>query len=254
MGRVKIEDIHRIFEDRSYDTPKGALKADVDYHLKQMKINSFMEELFTLSDIPEEELSILRQFVILPPVEIEDTIIPDIFGIDADRLDNFIEKKESLIKSGWLIQTKKGIKCHRIIQHLIMKNQPPDFENAQPIVSFIAIQLHCEHGENQLNKAHWLPFAVSLLKNLNEENNEIGKLCNNLALIYKDMGDLEQALNYMLKSVEIDEKVLPRNHPGFVVSYYNLALIYDAMGNIKKSKRIQGKSGNGKIRGLTRTM
>jgi len=120
MGRVTLEDIHRIFEDRKYDTEKGALKTDVDYKLQQMKINSFMEELFTLSDIPEEELSILRRFVILPPVEIEDTIIPDMFGIDADSQKNFIEKKENLIKSGWLIQTKNGIKCHRIIQHLIM--------------------------------------------------------------------------------------------------------------------------------------
>ncbi len=132
MGRVTLGDIHRIFEDRTYDTPKGGLKTDVDYHLKHMKINSFMEELFTLSDIPEEELCILRQFVMLPPVEIEDTIIPDMFGIDANSLAKFIEKKDSLFRGELDTMTLMDIIFRGSIHHRKLQIRLPEDKNVNP--------------------------------------------------------------------------------------------------------------------------
>ena len=35
---------------------------------------------------------------------------------------------------------------------------------------------------------------------------------NNLSTVYQDMGDLNKALEYQVKAIEIKEKVLDKNH------------------------------------------
>ncbi len=53
------------------------------------------------------------------------------------------------------------------------------------------------------------------------------------------MGDLQVALYYKMKSLSIEEKVLPENHPQLASSYNNLALIYQDMGELEKARKYE---------------
>ena len=45
-----------------------------------------------------------------------------------------------------------------------------------------------------------------------------------------------------MKAVEIDEKVLDKNHPYIATSYNNLSHIYQAMGDLSKALEYQLKA------------
>ena len=49
------------------------------------------------------------------------------------------------------------------------------------------------------------------------------------------MGDLQKSLDFGLKAIAIQEKVLPPEHPNLAASYNNIAGTYKAMGDLQKS-------------------
>ncbi len=241
MKMVTLKDIYNIFKDKKFDKLEGEYEAHLDYKDRAFQINTYLEEVFKISDIPEEQINILKQFAVLPAVEIDEEIIPGMLCGDKSLYHSFRDNILGLINAGWLIHTEKGIKCHQVIQQLIIKNEKPAYENAKQVVNYICGQLYAEPGENPLDKARWIEFAVPLLENLGEENEQLAALSNNLALIYKDLGDLKQALKFTEKSLKINEKILPADHPSLATSYNNLALIYKDLGDLEQALKFAEK-------------
>jgi tetratricopeptide (TPR) repeat protein len=60
-------------------------------------------------------------------------------------------------------------------------------------------------------------------------------LANQLSLLYKDMGQLDRALEYQLKAMAIREKILSADHPSLAQSYNNLSAIYFNLGRIQEA-------------------
>jgi len=108
-------------------------------------------------------------------------------------------------------------------------------DDLQKEISFLADQLSVKPGGNRLEKVRCIQPAVSALNQTNEDTVETGRLSNNLALIYMNMGDLKQALVYAQKAVAISEKNLPSDHLSLATSYNNLALIYKNMGDLEQA-------------------
>ena len=84
-------------------------------------------------------------------------------------------------------------------------------------------------------------IAESIGKKLEDSNGnkavltDAGSLFNNLAGVYYDQGNYEEALMYFQKDLEISEKVLGKDHPSTATAYNNLALLYQAQGNYEEA-------------------
>jgi tetratricopeptide (TPR) repeat protein len=65
---------------------------------------------------------------------------------------------------------------------------------------------------------------------------------NNLARIYRALGELEKALEYQMKVLKIKEKILPPDDPDLANSYNNLAMIYRDLSKLDKALENQLKA------------
>ena len=86
--------------------------------------------------------------------------------------------------------------------------------------------------------------SLQIKSNLYDKNSEtISTAYNNLALILTDLGENQEALNYQLKAITIDESSLPnRNSSALASLYSNASLIYREMGELKEAKKYLLKS------------
>src|SRR5206468_1061470 len=83
----------------------------------------------------------------------------------------------------------------------------------------------CNLARQQLGNSD--PYATSL---------------NNLAMLYKEMGDYPAAEPIFQQSLEIRRRVLGENHPDYAASLNNLAVLYQDMGNYAAAEPLYQQS------------
>ena len=128
---------------------------------------------------------------------------------------------------GWLREAGLNVLMHQVVQEVARREMQPDIGMCENLVVWLAGVLHYEPHENPLDRKSYVVFAESVLKYLGHtDDSAIALLSNNLSSIYQAMGDLNKALEYQVKAVEVYEKVLDKNHPDVAMSYNNLSTIY----------------------------
>ena len=64
-----------------------------------------------------------------------------------------------------------------------------------------------------------------------------GNVWCNLGLLYDNMGNLQKAEEFYLKSFKIYENLFGENHSDVATSYNNLGSLYYNMGNLPKAEQ-----------------
>ena len=79
---------------------------------------------------------------------------------------------------------------------------------------------------------------------LDQTFDEIEKACyyHHLGYVTYAQGDYEKAMWYYTKGLEIDEKILPSNHPELATYYNNIGLVYDDKGEYSKALSLYEKA------------
>ena len=68
-----------------------------------------------------------------------------------------------------------------------------------------------------------------------ENHPAIATSYNNVGYAYGELGEHKKELDYYLKALAIQEKVLPENHPDIATSYNNVGGAYGELGEYKKA-------------------
>ena len=71
---------------------------------------------------------------------------------------------------------------------------------------------------------------------LGPEHVNVATSYKNLASIYQDLGDFEQAKEYQQRALKIDLDKLGPEHVNVATSYFNLASIYQDLGDLEQAK------------------
>src|SRR4030042_2026133 len=91
-----------------------------------------------------------------------------------------------------------------------------------------------------------IPFAERALsiyeKALGPDHPNVADSLNNLAALYKALGDYQKAQPLLTRSLAIKEKALSPDHPNVAISLNNLAVIYQALGDYKKAEPLLKRS------------
>ena len=77
---------------------------------------------------------------------------------------------------------------------------------------------------------------------LGREHVNVATSYSNLALIYHDLGDFEQAKDYQQRALDIQVDKLGREHVNVATSCYNLASIYQDLGDFEQAKEYQERA------------
>ena len=87
-----------------------------------------------------------------------------------------------------------------------------------------------------------LAYFKAVLRHSSTQDEWMVKAANNIASVYKDMGDYKKSLEYYLKNQSAVEAVYGQAHPVTAIAYSNIGGAYDNLGYFSKALEYYQKS------------
>ena len=100
-------------------------------------------------------------------------------------------------------------------------------------------KMHCEF--NMAKKYFEHSLAVDM-RQLGAQHVDIATTCNKLAIIHKDLGNLEEAKEYQQRALAMQVKKLGAQHISVATSFNNLALIHQDLGDLEQAEEYQQRA------------
>jgi tetratricopeptide (TPR) repeat protein len=227
---------------------KKAIKDDLNTNVyiphkgegKIDKVRSYLCSIFSLSDLNENEIWLMKQFVCLPAEYHTYARLLELLDPDENRKSMFPELCSSLMEQGWLLYNKvtDAYKMHLVVQEATNQQLVVSVNDIDRLLNKITLQLSIEHTRaNPVEK--WIPFGYALLNNFQDDTTPgIEQLQNNLALALQDIGEYEQAREILQKAIILNMKNFGPNHPSTAVRYSNLATVLTNLGEYAKAREL----------------
>jgi len=237
-GEVSLTDIIAKFKDINAKLDIDEAEVTTNYTASQLRIDSYLDVLFDLSNLQQEEIALLRKFAVLPP---EFMLYEDFKELLAGgKAIKFRKTLNSLSDHGWLQKSEAKetvlFLCPPVIQNFVKQKYPSAYNYYKDLVEKLIDLHYIEPGDNPVDKFRWLPYGSSVVEALKEEQNaKIATLANNVSLIYKAKGELDKALEFALMANEILKQTVGENHPDLATSYNNIATVYQDKGELDKA-------------------
>ncbi|MBL7813551.1 MAG: tetratricopeptide repeat protein [Saprospiraceae bacterium] len=202
-----------------------------------------------LMDLPDAYTDIMRYMSIMP------TVVPeaDAWTMSAAQLHDYFEAESdlaaftnalnALAALRWLTRYGVAYGIHPIIKESVFVQLEPNSTNCQKLIQSFTKWLvpNEEIHEPMLNRAPFGLIGEEILKgvfseggNFGEDDKAVALLALRLDWLFRDLGQLNKALDYSLKMVAIRDAVLPSEHTDLATSYSNLAVTYGALGQNDK--------------------
>ncbi len=199
--------------------PKKAI-VETQYNQSRDYIDGILEYCFSLSQLESDvvALYLLLQLSVLPAYGVKAKHLRQILEVSDEISDAYEAAMQTLIQKGWVqyyYEDDYYYNCHAVIQEIVRKKLNADAGSCGGIIEFLIRKIYDLLNENPLKAAEWLPYGDSVLQKISDETPNIAILANNIALIYQAMGDLQKSLDFGLKAIAIQEKVLPPRTPRF---------------------------------------
>lgn len=199
----------------------------------------YLDKLFSFDGMNEDSTLILREFSILPSIEIEFKVIKDIFTPEDNEDFDFI--LEELFDLGWLIKREDNYKLHQIIKEFIIYKHKVKYDDVKKHIGNLNLLTKNRLNENYINAYRYIIIVESVLSYIKDENSETAILMNNLSLIYENFNKYQEAEAIQLKALSIRKDLYGVDHPETGNSYHNLALIYQSQGKLEEALELQLK-------------
>ena len=236
---LRVRDLERLLDEKGFNLNQ-AIKAKVETRWHEVNEQKpFFEHLLTvfdLSRVSEAELALMVNLAVLPAVYISLEELREWLGLED------LEEARTLEGKGWLRWEQGNIYMHPVVQEVTRVKAAPGVKDCERLIVSLTRKLKVEPGDNPLDKQGYVVFAAAVLGNIKETHEKIATLANNVSTIYYAMGQLEKALEFQLKALDIREKVLAKNHPDVAASYNNVSMIYQDMGQLEKALEFQLKT------------
>ncbi len=195
-----------------------------------------MAKIFDISELREipEELRILQLFSLLAP----STAVP-VKTIKKWFELNHLNDINSIIRKGWLARSDYQGVCsvimHPVVSSVVRYVAMPDNDLAEVLIGQIAGDLDIGEREIFVEKLDKIPHAEAIVKYIDIESENYGRLLHNTANIYSAQGEYGKALEWCDRALKISEKVLGKEHPDTATTYHNIAGVYYAQGEYEKA-------------------
>lgn len=189
----------------------------------EKRVTEQLKILFTISKCRIQDKDLLCQLSVIPAIP---------FQYKAVR--NWIEiqhksQLEYLVKTGWLKSDGKLVSTyimHSVIASAIrFQNEDHLYEKCRYVIHSITKEMECGEQEHGAEKSYLIPFSWSisdvLWNHLCDEQD--AEFLTNLAYIYYDIGNYDNAYQFFQRALEIDERVSGPDSITVSSDYYNLA-------------------------------
>ena len=202
-------------------------------------IAEHLRVLFDMKTHTQTEMDLLWVFAVLPiDAELTRKETRYWFGIDLNNC-------EQLISDGWLSRQRGRYSMHPLIRHIIRLNTIPK-ETAETFLHFIEDDRNGFFREDEFytELIRRLEIAETILDAVCKEMKpiQLSNILNNMGGACLQLARYEDAEDYYKKSLEIKEAELGRDHLSTAKTYSNLAVVYQAMGDLHKALEYNEKA------------
>ena len=193
------------------------------------------EKLFNMSALSDSEKNILEVFSIFPYIPLDIKLCNQWLNDDANATEEdtlFFD----LSKKGWLEKTEnKGYMMHPVIAETIKKMRKPSLDNHMNLVKNCADSLYLNPTDIFIEKLPYIQCAEAIADSFYCMDENLGRLCNQIGVIYHWQCDYPKALEWLHKALDIKEKVLGTEYSSTATTYNNIAAAYDNQGDYLKA-------------------
>lgn len=213
----------------------NAARVIVTHDVQKMahKPFDYLLQIFSIADISDKQLELLRYFSVLPSIYISTADLKLLFQISSE--DNeFFENISELVIKGWIKEENGNYQVHQIIQEVLREKLKPDASNCAILINGISKIIDFSYKENFISKLPYLAFAEKILLHLYDKQNEFITLMNNVAVINDYNGNITTAIK--LNEEILDIKSKQNNIADDInVTYINLAVSWLRLGEYNKA-------------------
>ncbi|MBI3124671.1 MAG: tetratricopeptide repeat protein [Ignavibacteriales bacterium] len=193
----------------------------------------------------EECKDILCSFSVLPSSNIEYDDLKQLYGIDGNEENSFLENINYLATTGWLIKDEQNCayRCHQIIQEVCRKQLEPDENKCEKLISCLTSLLHVDQSkDNPVEKFKWIDYGRSIVIHLSISKKIVANLSNSLALRLQEKGYISESKELMNKALESNIKNFGEDHPSTAIRRSNLAAILRDLAELNEAKELLTKA------------
>ena len=246
MEEDSLEDFYKKLVQKGFRL--SAEKIDSGHPLlrKERRVMEQLKILFAMTKCNKEDKELLCQLSVIPSIPFQ-----------YKKVNNWIKVKhksqlEKLVKTGWLKSDRELISTfvmHSVVASAIrFQNEEHLYEKCRYVIHAISNELEFSDLQHGSEKAYLIPFSWSISDVLR------GRLCEekdamfltNLADVYFDIGNYENAYEFYMRALEINENITGTNSLLVSCNYYNLASVSynmyrfaEALSFLKKSLKIR---------------
>ena len=202
----------------------------------EVTFNHNLQELFSMHNLKDEYISLLKQLSILPSIDIELSFLGEILGNERLR-----GKLSFLVGRGWLIKNGESYKLHQIIKEFILANYTPTFDELEIIISyfnnFIRGNKDLIQIKNRGNIIIFLQNLDSILNRFDTVHDSISIFFSELGTVYLSLGFYKKAEHSFIKSLNIHHKLFKNESIELGIIYGNLGGCYLSLNEYEKAKK-----------------
>ncbi|HFU74903.1 MAG TPA: tetratricopeptide repeat protein [Arcobacter sp.] len=197
--------------------------------------NNYLNKLFTFDMLDEEEYLILKQFSILPSINIDFRFLQKIF---ARQDEDFEEILNYLSEKGWLTQDKNYYKIHQITKEYILANHPPVFNEIELQVDYFSELINLDDIEIISKNKHKVIYFESIIKILDflgTKHLKVIKFFLSVGNLHYAFGNYLNAEYLFSKSALMSQNLLGEETSLTAEAYTNMAAATIAQGRLEES-------------------
>ncbi|CAA6814885.1 MAG: Unknown protein [uncultured Sulfurovum sp.] len=206
---------------------------------RKESFNTYLNQLYTLDALDEEETLMLKQLSILPSIEIEFSFLQEMFSREDS---DFEELLDYLCEQGWLIKNDESYKLHQIIKEFLLANYAPCFEEIEGIVDsfnqFLKDSVDVHIALAYRNKIIYFISLLQVSERMKFIKEKTAMLFRDTSNIYYNLGNHKEAFPLMHKAISMFKVLFGDEHLSTAICYNNLGLLYFSIGKSIKAKEL----------------
>ncbi len=203
----------------------------------EVTFNHNLQELFSMQNLKDEYILLLKQLAVLPSIDIELSFLEEILG--KERLKG---RLNFLVSRGWLIENKGSYKLHQIIKEFVLANYMPSFEEIKGVVEYF--QLFVENCAEKMilidMKKYSIYFLsiIIILEKLKIKNTYLTYFYNLMGRMYYSSGIYSESLIFFIKELKIKKNLFGEKHFDIALTYNDIAGVYREIQKIDMAKKL----------------
>ena len=253
-GRIKPEDFIHSFEDRLefrskntsrdlirkeklYSGPYPRVNMDRNGEFSSRNIYDHLSDVFRLSGLSELNQTILRYATLLPDEGLYEDLFRKAMAKCRQEDDELFanayiaENIDSVAARGWLQKANGVLMIHPVMRNVYLRELKPVDENCEDFLDALWLQ----YKPKEYSKKTYRQLAKLFQMATNKLEDREGIWCLRAGLFWNRLGEVDQALECFLKTVE-RQKTSTDNTVDLVRTYNKIGSAYQALDKLPEAQ------------------